>query len=63
MPRKLKEKKENGPKFFRFYPVYHLFMSDRNKKPINYKPKILPRSQDAKPIIQETTGLYGIKRR
>jgi len=32
-----------------------------NDKPINYKPKILPRSQDAKPIIVETTGLYGIK--
>jgi CMP-N-acetylneuraminic acid synthetase len=29
-------------------------------KPINYQPKVLPRSQDAKPIIQETTGLYGI---
>ena len=33
-----------------------------NEKPINYKPKILPRSQDAKPIIQESTGLYGIKK-
>ncbi len=32
-----------------------------NKRPVNYKPKILPRSQDAKPIIMETTGLYGIK--
>ena len=32
-----------------------------NKKPVNYKPKILPRSQDAKPIVIETTGLYGIK--
>ena len=31
-------------------------------KPVNYKPKILPRSQDAKPIIQETTGIYGIKK-
>ena len=30
-------------------------------KPVNYQPKILPRSQDAKPIIQETTGLYGIR--
>ena len=29
-------------------------------KPVNYIPKVLPRSQDAKPIIQETTGLYGI---
>ena len=32
-----------------------------NKKPVNYKPETLPRSQDAKPIIKETTGLYGIK--
>ena len=31
-----------------------------NKKPVNYNPKVLPRSQDAKPIILETTGLYGI---
>lgn len=30
-------------------------------KPINYNPKVLPRSQDARPIIQETTGLYGIR--
>ena len=33
-----------------------------NKKPVNYKPNILPRSQNAKPIIQETTGLYGIRK-
>ena len=31
-------------------------------KPINYDPKILPRSQDAKPVVMETTGLYGISR-
>ena len=31
------------------------------KKPVNYQPKVLPRSQDAEPIIQETTGLYGIR--
>ena len=31
-------------------------------KPVNYNPVVLPRSQDAQPIIQETTGLYGIKR-
>ena len=30
-------------------------------KPVNYNPKILPRSQDAKPIVMETTGLYGIR--
>ena len=31
-----------------------------NNKPVNYIPKVLPRSQDAKPIVQESTGLYGI---
>lgn len=30
-------------------------------KPINYNPTKLPRSQDAKPVIVETTALYGIK--
>lgn len=33
------------------------------KKPVNYNPKILPRSQDAKPVIVETTALYGIKKK
>ena len=28
--------------------------------PINYRPGILPRSQDMVPVIEETTGLYGI---
>lgn len=28
--------------------------------PINYRPCILPRSQDMEPVIEETTGLYGI---
>ena len=32
-------------------------------KPVNYNPKILPRSQDALPVIQESTGLYGISRK
>ena len=32
------------------------------KKPVNYNPKVLPRSQDSIPVIYETTGLYGIKR-
>ena len=31
-----------------------------DNKPINYEPKVLPRSQDAKPVIRETTSLYGI---
>lgn len=28
--------------------------------PINYRPGILPRSQDMSPVVEETTGLYGI---
>lgn len=28
--------------------------------PINYRPEILPRSQDMMPVVEETTGLYGI---
>lgn len=30
--------------------------------PINYRPCILPRSQDMQPVIEETTGLYGMSR-
>lgn len=30
------------------------------KTPINYRPCILPHSQDMMPVIEETTGLYGI---
>ena len=30
--------------------------------PVNYLPKKLPRSQDLKPLIIETTSLYGIKK-
>lgn len=33
-----------------------------NNKPVNYDPKVLPRSQDAKHMIKESTGLYGIKK-
>lgn len=29
-------------------------------RPVNYRPEILPRSQDMPPMIEETTGLYGI---
>ena len=31
--------------------------------PVNYRPEILPRSQDMLPMIEETTGLYGISGR
>ena len=30
--------------------------------PINYRPCILPRSQDMVPVFEETTGLYGMSR-
>lgn len=30
--------------------------------PVNYNPSVLPRSQDAKHLIKESTGLYGITR-
>ena len=33
------------------------------KKPINYVPKLIPRSQDLNPIVFETTALYGIKKK
>lgn len=31
-----------------------------NDLPVNYRPNILPRSQDMVPVYEETTGLYGI---
>jgi len=31
-----------------------------NGIPVNYRPSVLPRSQDATPVMKETTGLYGI---
>ncbi len=33
------------------------------KRPVNYNPKVLPRSQDARPVVVETTGLYGIQKK
>lgn len=33
-----------------------------NRNPVNYRPGILPRSQDLTPVMEETTGLYGISR-
>ncbi len=33
-----------------------------NNTSINYRPCILPRSQDMLPMVEETTGLYGITR-
>ncbi len=34
-----------------------------NGKSLNYKTTILPRSQKLNPVIRETTGLYGIKKK
>tara|TARA_Y100000588_G_C14186660_1_gene896144 strand:+ start:966 stop:1670 length:705 start_codon:yes stop_codon:yes gene_type:complete len=31
-----------------------------NGVPVNYRPGVLPRSQDAVPVLKETTGLYGV---
>ena len=53
---KLKGKKNDS--ILTIQKIYSWFWF--NKKPVNYNPKILPRSQDAKPVILETTGLYGI---
>lgn len=34
-----------------------------NKVPVNYRPGILPRSQDMVPVVEETTGMYGISKK
>lgn len=31
--------------------------------PINYRPCVLPRSQDMQPVFEETTGLYGMSKK
>ena len=56
---KIMKEKKNFDSILSCKSIYSWFWF--NKKPVNYKPKILPRSQNAKPIIQESTGLYGIK--
>ena len=33
-----------------------------NNIPVNYRPDILPRSQDMVPLIEETTGMYGMSK-
>ncbi len=33
-----------------------------NGNPVNYRPEILPRTQDMAPVLEESTGLYGISR-
>ena len=41
--------------------IYNWFWFKR--KAVNYNPITLPRSQDAIPVICETTGLYGIRKK
>ena len=53
-------KKKTNDSILTVQKIYSWFWF--NKKPINYNPKVLPRSQDAKPVILETTGIYGITR-
>ncbi len=58
---KILKKTKNKDSIFTVNKIYSWFWF--KNKPVNYKPEILPRSQDAQPIIQETTGLYGIKKK
>ena len=51
-------KKKNNDSILTVNKIHSWFWF--KNKPVNYIPKVLPRSQDAKPITQETTGLYGI---
>ena len=53
------KKNSNYDSILTTHEIYSWFWF--KKKPVNYNPKTLPRSQDAKPIIVETTGLYGIR--
>lgn len=43
-----------------FTAVKHQGFFWLNNTSINYRPCILPRSQDMLPVVEETTGLYGI---
>ncbi len=57
----LLKKSKNKDSILTVNKIYSWFWF--NNKPVNYEPKVLPRSQDANPIIQETTGLYGIRKK
>lgn len=45
-----------------FTAVQHQGFFWLNENAINYRPCILPRSQDMLPVVEETTGLYGMTR-
>ena len=51
-------KKKKNDSILTVHKIYSWFWF--NNKPVNYIQKFLPRIQDAKPIVQESTGLYGI---
>lgn len=54
--------KEN-PEADSVFTVHHLYTwAWFGDQPVNYDPRTLPRSQDARPITLETTGLYAIRR-
>ena len=57
---KIIKEKKNIDSILTIKKIYSWFWY--KSKPINYNPKSLPRSQDATPVIQETTALYGIKK-
>jgi N-acylneuraminate cytidylyltransferase len=45
-----------------FTAVKHCGFFWFNNIPFNYRPGILPRTQDMTPVIEETTGLYGVSK-
>jgi len=45
-----------------FTAVRHQGFFWLNRHSINYRPEILPRSQDMEPVLEETTGLYGMRK-
>lgn len=45
-----------------FTAVRHQGFFWLNNIPANYRPCILPRSQDMQPVVEETTGLYGMSK-
>ena len=56
---RIMRKNKNYDSIFTIKKIFSWFWYKKN--PVNYNPKILPRSQDATPVIQETTALYGIR--
>ena len=57
---KIMREKGSYDSLFTAYEMYTWFWYEG--RPVNYDPKILPRSQDATPVVRETTGLYAIRK-